>query len=26
VTPVKGVCLGGGTHAMEVAVHVARIA
>jgi transglutaminase-like putative cysteine protease len=25
VTPVKGVCLGGGTHAMEVAVHVARI-
>lgn len=25
VTPVKGVCLGGGTHAMDVAVHVARI-
>jgi transglutaminase-like putative cysteine protease len=25
VTPVKGVCTGGGTHAMDVAVHVARI-
>jgi len=24
VTPVKGVCLGGGTHVMDVAVHVAR--
>lgn len=26
VTPVKGVCTGGGTHAMDVAVHVSRIA
>jgi transglutaminase-like putative cysteine protease len=25
VAPVKGVCIGGGTHGMEVAVHVARI-
>ncbi len=25
VTPVKGVCLGGGTHTMEVAVHVSRL-
>ena len=25
VTPVKGVCLGGGSHSMDVAVHVARI-
>jgi transglutaminase-like putative cysteine protease len=25
VTPVKGVCVGGGTHGMEVAVHVSRI-
>jgi transglutaminase-like putative cysteine protease len=25
VTPVKGVCLGGGTHTMDVAVHVARL-
>ncbi len=25
VTPVKGVCLGGGTHAMEVAVHLGRL-
>jgi len=25
VTPVKGVCIGGGTHAMDVAVHVSRI-
>ena len=25
VTPVKGVCTGGGTHAMDVAVHVTRI-
>ncbi len=26
VTPVKGVCVGGGTHAMDVAVHVVRTA
>jgi transglutaminase-like putative cysteine protease len=25
VAPVKGVCVGGGTHGMEVAVHVSRI-
>jgi len=25
VAPVKGVCIGGGTHVMDVAVHVARI-
>jgi transglutaminase-like putative cysteine protease len=25
VAPVKGVCIGGGTHGMEVAVHVSRI-
>ena len=25
VTPVKGVCTGGGTHVMDVAVHVSRI-
>lgn len=25
VTPVKGVCTAGGTHSMDVAVHVARI-
>ncbi|MFM7136061.1 MAG: transglutaminase N-terminal domain-containing protein [Planctomycetota bacterium] len=25
VAPVKGVCIGGGTHAMEVAVHVSRL-
>jgi len=26
VTPIKGVCVGGGRHAMDVAVHVTRIA
>jgi len=26
VSPVKGVCVGGGLHRMDVAVHVARIA
>lgn len=26
VSPVKGVCVGGGTHRMDVAVHVVRIA
>jgi transglutaminase-like putative cysteine protease len=25
VTPVKGVCLGGGTHGMDVAVHLTRL-
>jgi hypothetical protein len=26
VSPVKGVCVGGGSHGIEVAVHVSRIA
>ena len=25
VSPIKGVCVGGGSHAIQVAVHVSRI-